>query len=677
MCGIVGVALNRDAERTLSVDLLKTLSDTMRHRGPDADGQWLNKSQKVGFGHRRLKIVDLEDLANQPMVWQSPDGKSVALCYNGEIYNFRELRQQLERSGRTFVTDHSDTEVLLQGYLCWGLDELLKKIRGIFAFAIYDERYEKLFLARDFAGIKPLYLTRQGNQLIFASEMRAILAMPDVEKKLNRLALRHYLSFLSVSAPFTLMKGVYKLPPGHLLECDLNTFSMQTRRYWVATNHDTGNLFEQGLTVTDPEVATLKVRDLLFEIVEQQLDADVPVGLFLSGGIDSSAILALTQKITGKRMESFSVRYDEDDYLDESVFAQEFAAQMGASHTNITLSEEDVFADWHAIVDAQEDPLADWVCMPIYALAREAHRNGLRTVMVGEGADEPFFGYMHYYSSLKRHDKWWGAGQSLIGDCSVSNGLASLIERIPSKRPGVLSRFDYLSRFLRGDPQFLSGAIGFYDLNAQCICPSLPQENEIAEIEGDLSALGMDASCEVLSSARAAASQSLLKLKTDYEPADICLQMMMRELDHRLPELLLMRVDKMTMAHSIEARVPFLDHRLLEYMAGLSRSVRLSGANGGAYTKPILKNALKGILPDEILNRPKTGFGTPMSKWLKGAVARPEIEKLLNSPLLQDGSLNESRVKALIQRHLNGQTECSQMIWALINLDAWHRNHRL
>jgi len=677
MCGIVGVALNRDAERTLSVDLLKTLTDTMRHRGPDADGQWLNGARQVGFGHRRLKIVDLEDTANQPMVWQSADEKAVTLCYNGEIYNFRELRKELEQSGRTFVTDHSDTEVLLQGYLCWGLEALLRKIRGIFAFSIYDERREKLFLVRDFAGIKPLYLSYQGDRLVFASEMRAILAMPGVEKKLNRLALRHYLSFLSVSAPFTLMKGVYKLPPGHLLECDLKTFSMQTRRYWVATNHETGNLFDQGLQVTDPEVATQKVRDLLFEIVEQQLDADVPVGLFLSGGIDSSAILALTQKITGKRMDSFSVRYDEDDYLDESVFAQAFATQMGASHTNITLSEEDVFADWHSIVDAQEDPLADWVCMPLYALAREAHQKGLRTVMVGEGADEPFFGYMHYYSSLSRHDKWWREGQDLVGNCAVSRGLATLIERLPSERPGILSRFDYLSRFLRGEPQFLSGAIGFYDLNAQWICPSLPQESDRAEMEYDLSALGMDTNYDLLSSARAAASHSLLKLKTDYEHADICQQMMMRELDHRLPELLLMRVDKMTMAHSIEARVPFLDHRLLEYMAGLSRAVRLSGADGGAYTKPILKNALKGILPDEILNRPKTGFGTPMSKWLKGAVARPEIDKLLSSPLLQDGYLNESRVKQLVQRHLNDQTECSQMIWALINLDAWHRNHCL
>lgn len=397
---------------------------------------------------------------------------------------------------------------------------------------------------------------------------------------------------------------------------------------------------------------------------------------FLSGGIDSSAILALTRKITGKRMDSFSVRYDEENYLDESVFAQEFAAQMGASHTNITLSEEDVFADWHSIVEAQEDPLADWVCMPIYALAREAHQKGLRTVMVGEGADEPFFGYMHYYDSLRRHDKWWHAGQSMIGGTS-SKGVASIIEQLPADQPGILSRLDYLSRFLRKEPQFLSGAIGFYDLNAQWICPSFPQENERVEIEFDLSTLGMDASCEILLSARAAASHSLLKLKTDYKQADICQQMMMRELDHRLPELLLMRVDKMTMAHSIEARVPFLDHRLLEYMAGLSRSVRLSGANGGGYTKPILKNALKGILPDEILNRPKTGFGTPMSKWLKGPVARSEIDKLLSSPLLQEGYLDETRVKYLVQRHLNDQTECSQMIWALINLDAWHRSHCL
>jgi asparagine synthase (glutamine-hydrolysing) len=594
MCGIVGYY--NMARQNFSVDhsLLDAMQKKIFHRGPDCGRVWGSDEFQLGLGFRRLSIIDLSQAAMQPMLDKD---QSVIICFNGEIYNHLSVRQELISLGYRYFSN-SDTETILYAYKEWGISGL-EKLEGMFAIVIYDFQKRELYLVRDRIGVKPIYFTVQGGILAFASEIKAFWELPWVEKKISSLGLYHYLTFMVTPAPYTIYENIYKLPAGYYLKCDSKKNISFTEWYSPIKN-----ISEQDKKLYKSEDFCVEnIRTLLFESTKKRMIADVPVGAFLSGGIDSSLNVALMAQCIS-RVKTFTVSFTDGPESNELKWARMIANKYGTEHHEIEISERDAFDFYNSMVYQLDEPLADCVCIPFYFVSRLARDRGVTVVQVGEGADELFFGYDLYIRYKKLYERVWVPTQKLFPKYVkefTRYGISPLLNT------GFLK--EILFNWAKGRDLFWGGALAFGELQKKKILNknywgalSITQDSIVNSIYKDVKQ-EFDSFSIIDYHARV--------LENKHPSADFGTQLFYLELKQRLPELLLMRADKMSMAASVEAREPFLDHKLIEFMLNIPIELRVKDN----IKKYLLKKACQGIIPDEIINRKKMGFAAPIVNW--------------------------------------------------------------
>lgn len=641
MCGITGVYEYAQALPTLDEALLQKMANAIAHRGPDDSGTYLDPAGRLGLAFRRLAIVDLSPAGHQPM--SNEDG-TIWIVFNGEIYNHAEHRAALIQKGHVYRS-RTDTETIIHLYEEYG-DECVHYLSGMFAFCIWDQPRQRLFMARDRIGIKPFYYTQQNGRFIFGSEIKAILAHPAVHPELDEEALYHYLTFMVPPAPLTMFKGIWKLPPGYRMSLDRHG-NMKQERYWDAIVPSSKHVH------SDEEYAE-GVRTLLQASVRTHMMSDVPVGVFLSGGIDSTTNVALMAQCTDLPINTFTVGFKQHQAYNEGHYAREIAKTFKTNHHEILIDYQDALNYIPQLVWSQDEPIADWVCIPLYFVSKLVRDSGVIVVQVGEGSDELFAGYPGYLKSLRRQRvgpylRWmpkpvWSTATKLSGAVAQQGvAAATQAERI-------------FRRLAVEDGQFWGGAAVFVhpdkeDLLATPFWQAM-QKNKRLD------------SADIVKATYA----HFTAQKPD---ADRLERMIYFELKYRLAELLLMRVDKITMSTSIEARVPFLDHKLIEFALTIPSAVKLRDGK----TKAILKKAVQGLIPDKIINRPKQGFNAPISEWLRADMAKEVNFALIQGYLIKDGYLNVGFVQKILADHQNARRDWSGYIWNLYNLEMWYRHY--
>ena len=658
MCGISGLFVSSTTDLPSNIQqMLENMNATMIHRGPDGDGLWISENQRIGLTHRRLAIVDLSTDAAQPM--SNVDG-SLQLTFNGEIYNHANLREELEADGHNFKTSHSDSEVLIHGYKEWGIDGLVQRLDGMYAFAIWDANSNKLVLARDRIGIKPLYFSCFGGVFRFASEIKAILSDKRIPRKTDNVALNHYLSFMIAPAPLTLFAGIYKLPAAHIMEVDVNG-NVQTRRYWDALPSKDAEMQSKS---EQEYINGIRLR--LEQAVEKRLMSDVPIGVFLSGGIDSSANVALMSKKMARPVDTFTIGFKDHTHLNELEYASQVSKLYNTNHHETLVDENDMLHYLDDLVHHQDEPIADWVCIPLYFVSKLAKANGVTVVQVGEGADEQFCGYDSWMKYLKTYSIIWDPLINYVpGILLKTIGIIAQIFA-PTERKFGAQIAEALSRAGTGHDLFWSGANAFWNVHkSRALGSNWKNKSSFAD---DLKNTGLNLTG--LSSANSGDIIDGYLNEFNKSPGndDHLTRMGYNEFRLRLPELLLMRVDKISMSTSMEARVPFLDHNLVEYTQNIPQNLKVKDG----IKKYLLKKAVTDLLPDEIIHRKKMGFAAPVEEWLKGAFGKHAENVILNCDLVKNATLNRDYITARFKEHRAGKADHALHIWALFNLCAWH-----
>ena len=628
MCGINGALAFSNGTFRVTEPYITCMRDAMSHRGPDGADTWVDAERGIGLGHRRLSIIDLSACASQPM--SNEDG-TLWITYNGEIYNHRELRAELERTGRhRWKTDHSDTEVILHAFEEWGI-ECLSRFRGMFAFALWDARARALWLVRDRIGIKPLYYSVHHGRLTFASEIKALLKDPEQRRAVDETALFHYLSFLTTPGPETLFDGIKKLAPGTWVRAGADG-AITERRYW--------DVWDDVPAMTDADEDDIAERVLaeLRTAVNLRKVSDVPVGVFLSGGIDSSTNAALFSEGEASPVKTFSIGYADAyrSYENELTYARQMAARVGADHHEYLIRVSDIVDFLPRMVQLQDEPIGDPVCVPLFYVAKLARDNGVVVCQLGEGADELFIGYPSWLEALKRQH--WN-------DWPVPNAIKSLgCAALASAGYDRTVHLEWLRRGSLGQPLFWSGAEAFTHLEKRrLLSPRLRR------------ALGNLTSWETI--------RSIRERFDARAPERTHLNWMSYvDLNLRLPELLLMRVDKMTMGVSLEGRVPFLDHRFVALAFSIPSALKTKNHT----LKYVLKKAVAGIVPENVITRPKQGFGVPVDDLLRGP-----LQKLADAELRRFCAETDLLDAVEVQRVMREADGAKR--WYLLNLALWWR----
>ena len=627
MCGIVGI-VSRNPKIRVNRDLLQRMRDTMIHRGPDGSGIWLSDDEMVGLAHRRLSIIDLSSAAIQPM---SNENNQIWITFNGEIYNHQEIRNELTKTGNhQWKTHHSDTEVIIHAYEEWGID-FIQKLMGQFAIALWDQIKKELFLIRDRAGIKPLYYTFFDDRLIFASEIKAIIEDPTVKRRVNEESFFNYLTFLTTPAPNTLFENIYKIPSGSYLKFS-GIEGVRVISYYDVLDH-----IHPLTGFSENEIASTLIEKLR-DAVKTHKVSDVPVGVFLSGGIDSSTNAALFSEGEKQKIRTFTIGYDNNykSYQNETHYAKMMADSIGAEYYEKLLSIDDLIDFLPEMVHLQDEPLADPVCVPVYYVSKLAKDNNVTVCHVGEGADELFCGYPGWANSIKNN--------------VVLNGYPTFLKKIAYS--GLIrskykhsSKTELLRRNISNQPIFWSGAeLPSDSLKKQLLSVRLKKsfkDHTSWEAISPYHKNFMDK----------AADKSFLNWMTYID------------LKFRLPELLLMRVDKMSMGVSIETRVPFLDPLFVEYSMSIPTEYKYLNGN----LKHILKKAVRGVIPNELIDRKKQGFGVPVNDWLFQKLGNKiiyETDAFLKRTDLYDG---EELKKLVAQRDSRS--------WSVLNFIMWYNEY--
>lgn len=609
MCGFAGMFNIQQQNFVVDEQLLNRMQQRLIHRGPDHAATWKSDEHGLGLAFRRLKIIDLSPLANQPMM---DNDQSVIVIFNGEIYNYQALRTELEKAGHIFKSQ-SDTETIVNGYKEWGID-VIYKLDGMFAFALYDFTRHEFFLVRDRMGVKPLYFSLQGDVLSFASEIKALWELPWLNKEFSTVAMYHYLTFMVTPAPYTMYNKVYKLPAGYFIRVDRHKHVYFNEWYTPVTQISSSERkeFEQESFCIE------KIRYLLVEATKKRMISDVPFGAYLSGGIDSSLNVAFMAQFVD-RVKTFTVAF-EDDPNQELTWARLVAERFGTEHHEIIISEKDAFEFYERMVYHLDEPLADCVCVPFYYVSQLAKNSGVTVAQVGEGADELFFGYPVYAQYKKVYDRFWKPTQKLI-----PNFLKKLLSTCGRSWITNSSRREVLTNWAAGKQLFWGGAIGFNEEQKRLIIKNfdaLHAQQRYDDVVAKIYPM-LDQTYD----AYALVDMHLKRLKALDPEADFCKSMLYLELKQRLPELLLMRADKMSMAASVEAREPFLDYKLVEFMYHVPASLKFKNDT----LKYLLKKVAQGILPDVIINRKKVGFSAPTMRWYEQGNLFPEYFKKLSA----------------------------------------------
>lgn len=634
MCGICGVWEYGAAEGRVERGLVERMRDTMQHRGPDDAGAEILDGCRLGFGFRRLSIVDLSSAGHQPM--RGCAGRDVWLVFNGEIYNHTELRSGLEESGHAYAS-RTDTETILHLYEECGLD-FVNAIEGDFAIALWDSAREQLVLARDRLGVKPLYFYHQDGRFIFASEIKAILQHPTVTPELDETALSHYLTFLTTPAPSTLFCGIRKLPAGYLLTLKRDG-SLRLKQYWDAL--PPAHLEERSEAEHCAEILRL-----LRASVGKRMMSDVPFGVFLSGGVDSSANVALMAEQMSHPVDTFTVGFQDHEYLNELESARRVARDFQTNHHEVIIGEKELQDFLPTLVFHQDEPLADPVCVPLYYVAKLARAAGTIVVQTGEGADEIFGGYDKYVLYLQIYERFWRRATRVPARL---RRVAGTLAQPVMAAAGVKHMGLELARRLGTNEPLFWGAAVVYDeiLKSHVLSPRMKRQAE---------------------SSLVVVNESLTHLACERPAADFLTQMIYLELKLRLPELLLTRIDKITMATSVETRVPFLDHHLVEYALGIPRAFKVVGNSG----KHILKRALEPILPYDLLHSPKRGFGAPIREWFRASLAEWFDTYVMHGTMAEREIFDYRFVAQLADEHARGARDWSFHLWTLLNLSLWY-----
>jgi len=645
MCGIAGIVGIR--EGSMDEARLVRMRETLAHRGPDGAGVWLDPSRRVGLAHRRLSIIDLSDAGLQPM--GTEDGR-LQLVFNGEIYNYIPLRRELEGKGYRFRS-RTDTEVLLNGYREWG-EDLLGRLTGMFAFAVWDQEKDQVFLARDRIGIKPLYFCQAGGEFLFASEIKALLVDGRVSREIEPVAAWHYLSFLVPPAPLTMFRGIYKLPAGHLLRVRPGATPVM-ERWWDPVDAPPAGMDPS--IYRDEDACADELLRRLDQSIERRMMSDVPFGVFLSGGIDSSTNVALMSRHMDRPVETFSVGFKEHEGYNEMEYARLVARQFGTNHHEVLIDDGDMQEYLPQLIHQQDEPIADWVCVPLYFVSKLARDNGVVVVQVGEGSDEQLCGYDHFRPPIRQERYYARPLAALPGP--LQRAAVSLARAAGRLDPIWKHRAEVAEKIRSGEEIFWGGAVCYRDEDKQQIWAAGRNGHSPCPAFVPDAYRGYDSN-EVV--------RHLVNGFRGANPhADFYQSMLYLELRLRLPELLLMRVDKISMSTSVEARVPFLDHDLVEFTMDLPMRMRLRGDVG----KYILKKAVRGMLPDRIIDRPKMGFGAPFREWLRGPFGAYARDRLLGTEL---DLFHEDRVRAMLNEHTEERADHSFHIWVLLNLVLWH-----
>jgi len=620
VCGIAGFACRATAKGDRGV--LRAMADAIAHRGPDDEGYFEAQSRsekyKVGLAHRRLSIIDL-NTGHQPI---GNEDDSIQIVFNGEIYNFKPLREELMALGHTFRTN-SDTETIVHAYEEYGA-ACVARLRGMFAFAIWDANRERLFMARDRFGKKPLFLRRQGARFHFASEIKALLAADNANVEVNVDSIRDYLLYRYVPTPKTLIRGIEKLPPGSFAVWQDG--DLHVERYYVPP--DLKALGRPSV----PDEPVGEFLNKLDDAVACRMISDVPFGAFLSGGIDSSAVVALMARHSQLPVKTFSVGFVESQYS-ELGYARTIAEQFETEHCELTISQEHIMDELPGLVRFRDAPVAEPSDIPIYLLSKEA-RKTVKMVLTGEGGDEVLGGYpKHVFERYVR-------SYQVIPDVFRA-GLIEPITRVLPYRfrraktaistMGVVSDTERMARWF--------GALSLRELNALTTIPE-PTAPSVPDWQS-----------------YPASARSSLRTILSFDQTSW------------LPDNLLERGDRMTMAASLEARMPFMDHELAEFVSAMPDDFRVRGRA----TKWILREAMKRLLPKSILERPKVGFRVPVNEWFRGPMKDYLYDHLTGADSMTRDYYRSDKLQDILKDHVTGRQNHEKVLWCLLNLEIWHR----
>lgn len=615
--------------------LIERMRDEMTHRGPDDAGELIFDEARGGLGFRRLSIIDLSAAGHQPMHGCTDN---VWLVFNGEIYNHARLREDLEKKGHVYRS-RTDSETILHIYEERGLD-FVHDLEGDYGIALWDALRGQLVLVRDRIGVKPLYFYHKDGRFIFASEIKAILQHPCVTPDVDEESLYHYLTFLTTPAPRTLFRDIQKIPAGHMLTVSRDG-TINLKQYWDA-------LPPERMDERNEDEHKTEILRLLRESIKKRMMSDVPFGVFLSGGVDSSANVALMSEQMSRPVETFTVGFQDAEYLNELDSARRIARDFQTNHHEVIISETKMQKFLPDLVFHQDEPIADPVCVPLYYVSKLARDSGTIVVQVGEGADEIFSGYENYVRHLRIYEKFWQHAervpQSLRRAASAVTRPA--LEATGRKRAAI----ELIRRLGADEPLFWGGVVVYDETFKPRVLSSQMRERMSAR-----------SSLEVVNS-------YLNYIEEERPRSDFLSRMTYLELKLRLPELLLMRVDKITMATSLEARVPFLDHHLVEYAMGVPRELKVEGRSG----KHILKRALEEILPGDLLYSRKRGFGAPVREWFRNGLAGWFDSHLMNSTMRRRDFFDYQFIARLLEEHRRGTKEWGFHLWALLNLSLWY-----
>jgi asparagine synthase (glutamine-hydrolysing) len=622
MCGILGF-INLDRNNRADERIARRMAEAIVHRGPDDEGFYFKDN--VALGMRRLSIIDLAT-GHQPI---SNEDDSVWVVFNGEIYNFLELRQRLLARGHQFRT-HSDTEVIVHLYEDHG-DDLVDHLNGMFAFALWDERRERLLVARDRMGEKPLYFTQTAGSFVFASELKSLVEHPSVERRVNLLALRKYLQYEFVPSPHTMIEGVHKLRPAHRLIFEKGEW--RTERYWRLSYEG------ERLQIGEDE-AVEETRRRLREAVRLRLVSDVPLGVLLSGGIDSSSVAALACEAAEGRVKTFSIAFDEKSF-DESSYARLVANRLGTEHYERRFTEREMLDIVPEIPRLLDEPLGDGSLIPTYLLSRFT-RERVTVALGGDGGDELLAGYPTY--AAHRMAGYYRALPRFLRKGLIEPAVA----RLPVSTDNL--SFDFKAK------RFVQGA-------------ALPAGTRHTVWMGSYTAeqQRLLLSPEVLAACPDEQVFDEVRVFDQPNGHDVVERMMALDATHYLSECVLFKVDRASMAASLETRAPFLDHTLVEFLAKLPIDLKLRGFTG----KYVLKRAMRGRLPQQVINRPKKGFGMPVAKWVKGELRGFVRDAFSPERLRRRRLFNAGYVERLLDEHERGVADHRKLIWTLLMFEMW------
>jgi len=619
MCGICGVF----DKQGVPVDrgLLTTMSTRIRHRGPDGEGMYFGHG--VGLASRRLSIIDLEGGA-QPI---ANEDESIVVVFNGEIYNYIELREELKKKGHSFRTQ-SDTEVIVHGYEEWG-DECTSRFNGMFVFALWDSKRRRLLIARDHLGVKPLYYVLIGERLLFASEVKSLLSDPGCPREVDIQALGQLFTLRYVPSPLTLFKGIRKLPPGH--QMIVESGGLQIQRYWKSTPHIRTK-------VNEPQLIE-EYQALIEDAVRLQMRSDVPVGLFLSSGIDSGCLLALMSKISNMPVRTFTIGFTDGEESNETDDARKLAAMFGSDHSELFIGSSDYEKYYQRYLWNLEEPVGNETAAAFYFVSHITSQK-VKVALTGQGADEPWAGYGRYVG-VKFSDLYSRLPQALTKN--LLGGISGHIKHEQWKRGlGSLYERDSLSRFVSVYSFFTPA------MKMQLFQPWLKEQISTDGVE---------------------ARECLRELHSDVEALDPLSQMLYMDTRTNLPDDLLMVGDKTSMANSLEVRVPFLDYRLIEFIETLPPHLKLRWFQG----KYLHKKAIEKWLPKEIVYRKKKPFANPIDKWMRGCMRSFLNESLLSDRAAVNNYFNPDFIRSMVDQHGRDQARNSRHIYLLLSFELWHR----